>query len=87
MYHQEITTSSDHCCLYRIRLVLFTYEEACLPVELYHGDYLDFNLTYFKILRKFKPLISVITMDFCAIATGHNHLEESSEVHTKDRIT
>ena len=52
-----------------------------------HGDHLDFNITCFKILRKFKPIISVITIDFCAIATGQNRLEESSEVHTKDRIT
>lgn len=65
----------------------FTCEEVCQSVQLYRSDHLDFNLTYFKILRKFKPLISVITMDFCAIATGQNHLEESSEVHTKDRIT
>lgn len=26
-------------------------------------------------------------MDFCAIAMGQNHLEESSEVQAKDRIT
>lgn len=73
--------------LCRIRPVLFTCEEGCQSVELYHSDCLDFNLTYFKILRKFKPLISVITMAFCAIATGQNRLEESSEVHAKDRIT
>ena len=52
-----------------------------------HGDHLDLNLTCFKILRKFRPLISVITIDFCAIATGQNGSEESSEVHTKGRIT
>lgn len=87
MYHQEITTSSDRFCLYKIRSVLFTYEEVCQSVETYHSDHLDFNLAYFKILRKFKPLIYAITMDFCAVATGQNCLEESSEVHTKDRIT
>lgn len=58
----------------------------CQSVEQYHSDHLYFNLTYFKILRKFKPLISVITMALCAIATGQNRLEESSEVHTMDRI-
>jgi hypothetical protein len=72
---------------YGIRPVLFMYEEVWQSVKPYHSDHLDFNLTYFKILRKFKPLISVIMMDFCAIATGQNRLEESSEVHTKDRIT
>lgn len=88
MYHLEITASSDHCYFIESdQFFLKKYEEVCQSVKPYHSDHLDFNLTYFKILRKFKPLISVIMMDFSAIATGQNHLEESSEVHTKDRIT